>query len=62
MIDFARGYAEVEERGLRDRYMAREQALHEYCFYEGIYDISLLERDIQKVKQYIEDIEEFLKE
>lgn len=49
---------EIREKGFRDRYMAREQRLHEDCFYTGICPIPLIEEDIQKVKKYIEDIEE----
>jgi uncharacterized protein (UPF0332 family) len=48
----------VKEKGLRDRYMARDKSLHEHCFYEGHCPLPLLEEDIQKVKMYIEDIEE----
>lgn len=58
LVELAKTDPKVEEKGLRDRYMAREQSLHEYCFYEGIYDLSLLEKDFEKVKKYIEDIEE----
>ncbi len=48
----------VRKKGIRDRYMAREQSLHEDCFYTGICPTPLIEEDIQKVKKYIADIEE----
>ncbi len=47
---------EVRELGLRDRFMARAQSLHEECFYEGYCPVEILERDLEKVKEYIEDI------
>jgi len=44
-----------KQKAFRDRHMAREQSLHEYCFYEGIYSLRQLKEELQKVKQYIED-------
>ncbi|MFQ6071878.1 MAG: PaREP1 family protein [Methanosarcinales archaeon] len=58
ILEIARIEHKIREKGIRDRYMAREQSLHEDCFYDGIFTLSLLEEDIQKVKKYIEDIEE----
>jgi hypothetical protein len=55
--DLAIRYPKIEELGLRDRFMARERGLHETCFYEGRCPIPLLEKDIEKVKKYIKDIE-----
>jgi HEPN domain-containing protein len=49
--------AKIKELGIRERYMAREQSLHEDCFYDGICPLPLLEEDFQKVQRYIEDIE-----
>ena len=43
--------------GLRDRLMARNQILHQGCFYEGYCPIPLLDDEFSKVKKYIEDIE-----
>jgi hypothetical protein len=56
LLKLAKGHPQVEEQALRDRYMAREQGLHEYAFYEGVYDLALLEKDIRKVRGYIADI------
>jgi hypothetical protein len=47
--------------GLRDRFAARSESLHEKCFYEGYCPIALLEEDFEKVKGYIEDIERITK-
>lgn len=47
---------EIEERGFRKRYMARIQILHENCFYEGIYELPLFEKEFQKIRRYIEDV------
>lgn len=56
LLELAKIEKRIREKGIRDRYMAREQRLHEDCFYDGIFTISSLEEDIQKVKKYIEDI------
>lgn len=50
----------IEALGLRDRYMARFQTLHSDCFYQNIWTIEGLRRDLEKVKAYIEDIEKIL--
>lgn len=57
LIKLERRDGTFREKAFVDRYMAREQRLHEYCFYEGIYDVRLLEEDMKKVQQYIADIE-----
>ena len=48
----------IREKGLVDRFSARDHHLHEQCFYEGYCEPDLLEENIEKVKRYIEDIEE----
>ncbi|MBS7638290.1 hypothetical protein KEJ49_05330 [Candidatus Bathyarchaeota archaeon] len=52
---------EVEKLGLRDRYGARERYLHEMTFYEGIIDVEMLERELKKVKEYINDVDRIVK-
>ncbi len=42
--------------------MARYKVLHGETFYEGIIDIDQLKSEFKKVKKYIEDIEELLRE
>jgi len=53
---------QIRARGFRDRFGAREHYLHEMCFYEGEYLPEGVIDDILKVKSYIEDVEEVLKE
>lgn len=44
-----------------DRFMARMNFLHIHCFYDGYYTIGELEKNLQKVKTYIRDIEKIVK-
>ena len=46
----------VRELGFRDRYMARFKVLHGETFYEGIVDIEELKLELDKVKEYVDDI------
>ena len=48
----------VKEKGISDRYSARDNHLHRQCFYEGICEPALIESYIEKVERYIKDIEE----
>lgn len=48
----------VKEKGISDRYSARDNHLHRQGFYEGICEPSLIEPDILKIERYIKDIEE----
>lgn len=41
----------------RERFMARAYFLHMNCFYDGVYNEEELERDLKKVKLYIQDVE-----
>lgn len=50
----------VEMLGLRDRYGAREKYLHEMTFYDGIVDVEMLKREVEKVKKHIADVENLL--
>lgn len=47
----------VREKDLRNRYMSLKGILHEDCFFESIYEISILEEEFHKVNQYIIDVE-----
>jgi len=47
----------MREKGLTDRFMARDHVLHERCFYEGYCSIDELRREFEKVKRYNDDIE-----
>jgi hypothetical protein len=51
----------IKRKAFFDRFMAREQFLHEYCFYEGIYTEKKLELNLKKVKDYIKDVEKVTK-
>jgi len=53
---------QIRAMGFRDRFGAREHYLHEMCFYEGEYLPEGVRDDILKVKSYIDDVEEALKE
>jgi len=52
---------DVRDRGFRDRFGAREYHLHERCFYDGEYLPEKVREDILKAKEYVDDIESFLK-
>jgi len=54
------GEPEVERLGLGDRYGARERYLQEMTFHDGIIDRELLEREVEKVKRFIEDVQRLL--
>jgi hypothetical protein len=58
LLELGKTVPAIKRRNLVDRYMAREQMLHEMCFYEGIYDRSILEENFDKVKKFITDVEE----
>ena len=50
----------VRDKGLRERFGAREHHLHERCFYDGEYLPESVRGDILKAKEYVEDIEKLL--
>lgn len=50
----------VAEKGLRDRFGAREHHLHVRCFYEGEYLPEKIKEDLLKVVKYIDDVEKIL--
>jgi len=52
--------SEVRNKGLRDRFSAREHNLHERCFYEGEYVPEGVKEDIWKAKEYVEDVTKIL--
>jgi len=47
--------------GIYDRYNARFQRLHGEMFYEGLVDLSDLEKEIAKAEEFVKKVEEFLK-
>jgi len=51
---------QVKDKGLSDRFGAREHRLHERCFYEGEYVTEKVKEDLWKAKEYVEDIEKIL--
>ncbi len=53
-------YPEIKRLGLRDRYMARYRILHGETFYEGIIDVKELRIELEKVREYLEDIKKML--
>ena len=53
---------DIRRRAFRDRYMARGQSLHEWCFYQGVYDAELLREDLRKARKYIDDVERIAQE
>ncbi|MEM3507494.1 MAG: hypothetical protein QW589_03710 [Candidatus Bathyarchaeia archaeon] len=46
----------LKELGIYDRYSARSRVLHGEVFYEGVYDIELLNLEIEKAKEFVEII------
>jgi len=53
---------QIRAKGFRDRFGAREHYLREMCFHEGEYLPEGVRDDITKVRSYIDDVEEALKE
>jgi len=51
---------DVRRLGLGDRFMAREYRLHLRCFYDGEYTIDAIREELNKAKQYIDDIAKLL--
>ncbi len=51
---------EVEQLGLGDRLMAREYTLHIRCFYDGEYTVEVIRKELEKVKQYVDDVAKLL--
>ncbi|MCP8309572.1 MAG: hypothetical protein H3Z53_05690 [archaeon] len=54
--DAEKSNPKVRELGFRDRYMARFRVLHGEIFYEGVVDVEELRLELEKVKEYIEDV------
>jgi len=46
----------VEELGFWDRYGTRERYLHMTTFYDGVIDLDMLRREVDKVKKYVSDV------
>jgi len=51
----------VRGLGLRERFMAREYTLHIRCFYDGEYTTEALREELEKSRQYLDDITRLLK-
>jgi len=51
---------EVRRLGLGDRFMTREYRLHIRCFYDGEYTVDAIREELEKSKQYIDDIAKLL--
>ena len=51
---------EVRRLGLGDKFMAREYRLHIRCFYDGEYTVDAIREELEKSKQYINDISKLL--
>jgi hypothetical protein len=60
--DLERRVESVKRLGLRDRYMARYKVLHGETFYEGVVDLEEVKTELEKVEEYIRDVERLLKE
>ncbi|WP_252901003.1 hypothetical protein [Vulcanisaeta sp. JCM 14467] len=45
---------------LRDRYAAREKFLHIDCFYDGLCDEDFVRRELDKVREIIDEVKELL--
>ncbi len=51
---------EIERLGFRDRYGARERYLHQMTFYDGIIDLDMLKKEVDKVRKYINDAKKLI--
>ena len=60
--DLERRFKVARRLGLRDRYVARYEALHGEAFYEGVVDLEEIEVELGKVEEYIRDVESLLRE
>lgn len=47
---------QVRQMDLRDKFMAREYTLHIRCFYDGEYTIEAIREELEKAKQYIDNV------
>ncbi len=45
---------------LRDRYAAREKFLHIDCFYDGLCDEDFVRRELDKVREIIDEVKDFI--
>ena len=59
--DIERRFEGVRMLGLRDRYMARYKVLHGETFYEGVVDLGEVEVELEKVEEYLKDVELLLR-
>jgi hypothetical protein len=59
--EIERRFEGVKRLGLRDRYMARYKVLHGETFYEGVVDLGEVEVELEKVEEYVRDVELLLK-
>jgi len=59
--DIERRFEGVKRLGLRDRYMERYKVLHGETFYEGLVDLGEVEVELEKVEEYLKDVELLLK-
>lgn len=60
--DLERKVESVKRLGLRDRYMARYKVLHGETFYEGVVDLEEVKTELERVEEYIRDVERLLRE
>jgi hypothetical protein len=59
--EIERRFEGVKRLGLRDRYMARYKVLQGETFYEGVVDLGEVEVELEKVEEYLKDVELLLK-
>jgi hypothetical protein len=59
--EIERRFEGAKRLGLRDRYMARYKVLHGETFYEGVVDLGEVEVELEKVEEYLKDVELLLK-
>ena len=59
--DLEAKYPKIAKLGLRDRFGARGYYLHIQGYHEGMLSDIEVERELVKVKEYIEDVERILK-
>jgi len=51
---------QIRNLGLRERFMAREYTLHLRCFYDGEYTTDTIREELEKARQFIDDVAKLL--
>lgn len=58
LVELEKRVSKAKELGLRDRFGSRAYHLHSIGFYEGLLEVDELKLEIEKVREYLEIVEE----